>query len=303
MVRDHQGQGLYSIGQFAKRTGFPVKTLRFYDQEGVLKPAVVDPETGYRFYTEAQRRQMHLLAEVHIMQVPLDMLREFIHNPTLERQGELFDWKIQQLEEEIRERQHGLESLKRRRASPWRGQEYDVVVEERPSKPLACVHYVTRMSRFEADRAQAFDRVRASLKRHGVTPAGPPMVISLPIKKQRDVLTGVEVYAGFEVSACPPAEDLLMATTPAGQWCGVTHTGPYEHIWHVMGMLLEHLQRHGDKAQGGLGEFLQQEVFHVGPWDTLDAGAWVTDVRWLVRVDDPGSVGSGGLILSGPDAP
>lgn len=296
MSGDTRDRTLYSIGQFAKLTGFPVKTLRYYDEEDVLKPAFVDPETGYRSYTETQRQQMHLLAEVHILEVPLEMLRDFMRNPTLEHQGVLYDWKIAQLKREIEHRQHGLQSLQRKRDHPWQGQHYEVRVEDQPARPWVSLYYVTNMSRFEADRERAFGTVLAHLTRHGVTPASPPTTLSLPTKTLRDVLKGVEVYAGFEVTEPVPAEgNVLVGTTPAGQWYGVRHTGPYEHIWHVMGMLLGQMQRDGRPVQRVAGQFLTQEVFHVGPWDTPDAGRWVTDVRWLVRQDDVGSIVPGRL--------
>lgn len=291
MSSDPRDRALYSIGQFAKLTGFPVKTLRYYDEEDVLKPAVIDPATGYRSYTETQRRQMLLLAEVHIMQVPVEMLRDFMRHPTLEHQALLYDWKIAQLEREIHDLSHGLQSLQRKRAYPWRGQQYEVSVEDGPSRPWVSLHYVTNMGGFERKREQAFETIRNHLKRHGVAPASPPTSFGLPTKHHRDVLNGVEVYAGFEVTGPVPAEgDVLVGRTPAGQWYSAQHTGPYEHIWHVMGMLLERMQRDGLRVQRVGGEFLTQEVFHVGPWDTPDPGRWVTDVRWLVRQDDAGSV-------------
>ena len=42
---------MYKIGEFSKLAKTTVKTLRFYDESGLLKPAFVDPENGYRCYT------------------------------------------------------------------------------------------------------------------------------------------------------------------------------------------------------------------------------------------------------------
>ena len=44
----------YSIGQFAKIINRSQQTLRNCDNTGKLKPAYVDPETGYRYYTDEQ---------------------------------------------------------------------------------------------------------------------------------------------------------------------------------------------------------------------------------------------------------
>ena len=46
----------YSIGQFAKLINRTEQTLRNWDKSGKLKPAYVDTETGYRYYTDEQLR-------------------------------------------------------------------------------------------------------------------------------------------------------------------------------------------------------------------------------------------------------
>ncbi|HVA45577.1 MAG TPA: MerR family DNA-binding transcriptional regulator [Pirellulales bacterium] len=38
---------MFSIGELSKLTQLPVKTLRYYHEEGLLIPAFVDPDTGY----------------------------------------------------------------------------------------------------------------------------------------------------------------------------------------------------------------------------------------------------------------
>ena len=45
---------MMKIGEFSKIFGLPVKTLRFYDKAGLLPPAYIDGQTGYRYYTGDQ---------------------------------------------------------------------------------------------------------------------------------------------------------------------------------------------------------------------------------------------------------
>ncbi len=42
------------IGYFSLISQVPVKTLRFYDEVGLLGASHNDPVTGYRYYTSAQ---------------------------------------------------------------------------------------------------------------------------------------------------------------------------------------------------------------------------------------------------------
>lgn len=43
---------MYKIGEFSKLVDLPVRTLRYYDEIGILNPSYIDEFTGYRYYTE-----------------------------------------------------------------------------------------------------------------------------------------------------------------------------------------------------------------------------------------------------------
>ena len=45
---------MYKIGELSALCRIPVKTLRFYDSEGILTPVYIDNFTGYRYYSAAQ---------------------------------------------------------------------------------------------------------------------------------------------------------------------------------------------------------------------------------------------------------
>lgn len=62
---------LLGIGELARLSGLTVSALRFYDREGVLRPAAVDPATGYRRYAAAQLRPARLVAGMRRIGVPL----------------------------------------------------------------------------------------------------------------------------------------------------------------------------------------------------------------------------------------
>lgn len=43
---------MYKIGEFSKIVNIPVRTLRYYDEYGVLRPSDIDEYTGYRYYND-----------------------------------------------------------------------------------------------------------------------------------------------------------------------------------------------------------------------------------------------------------
>jgi DNA-binding transcriptional MerR regulator len=63
---------LMPIGRFARLTGLTVKALRHYDELGLLQPAAVDPETGYRSYSSAQLGRAEAIRLLRRLEVSLD---------------------------------------------------------------------------------------------------------------------------------------------------------------------------------------------------------------------------------------
>jgi DNA-binding transcriptional MerR regulator len=55
---------MLKIGDFAKRAAVSVKTLRFYDHNGVLRPAHIDPKSRYRYY---RVDQLAMLSELRLL--------------------------------------------------------------------------------------------------------------------------------------------------------------------------------------------------------------------------------------------
>jgi len=63
--------GLLTIGAFAKASGLSPKALRLYDDLGLLAPAMVDKQTGYRHYRPDQLDQARLVAWLRRIGMPL----------------------------------------------------------------------------------------------------------------------------------------------------------------------------------------------------------------------------------------
>ena len=69
---------LLTIGEVAKLDGITTKALRYYDAHSILKPAAVDPATGYRHYTPDQMLDVDVMRICIAAGVPLDSLEKFV---------------------------------------------------------------------------------------------------------------------------------------------------------------------------------------------------------------------------------
>lgn len=81
-VGNAAADGLLSIGAFARITGLTVKTLRHYDRVGVLVPAVVDPASGYRYYTPEQRPRAEAIRALRRSELPLSQVEQALTGDT-----------------------------------------------------------------------------------------------------------------------------------------------------------------------------------------------------------------------------
>jgi len=78
MTRAPGPDELIPIGRFARLSGLSVGALRHYDELGLLHPATVDPETGYRRYARTQQADARAIARLRDLEVPLDEIRELL---------------------------------------------------------------------------------------------------------------------------------------------------------------------------------------------------------------------------------
>lgn len=72
-------QPLFSIGQFAKLHEINKKTLMWYDEVGLLKPAIVR-ENGYRYYTYQQSSVLETILMLRELDVPISEIQLFLEN-------------------------------------------------------------------------------------------------------------------------------------------------------------------------------------------------------------------------------
>jgi DNA-binding transcriptional MerR regulator len=135
---------LIPIGQFATASRLSLKALRLYDENGLLPPAHVDPESGYRWYRLGQLRAATLIALLRSAGMPLVEIRRVLDDPTAARVDEYEATIV----DELAERQ-GILAYVRRYLEEEQMFEVDVkAVGEQP--------YVSRSKRVRVSELEQF---------------------------------------------------------------------------------------------------------------------------------------------------
>ncbi|MEO8247223.1 MAG: MerR family transcriptional regulator [Chloroflexota bacterium] len=75
---------LLSIGRFGRLCGLSVGALRHYDELGLLAPARIDPDTGYRLYRRDQADAARLIARLRDLDLPLPEIALVLRAPIAE---------------------------------------------------------------------------------------------------------------------------------------------------------------------------------------------------------------------------
>ena len=66
----------FKIGEFSQFMQVTVKTLRHYEQKGLLVPDETDPWTGYRYYSLAQMQKLASIRNLQRLGFSLDEIKD-----------------------------------------------------------------------------------------------------------------------------------------------------------------------------------------------------------------------------------
>lgn len=93
------------IGEFSKLTGVPIRTLRYYDEIDLFKPADIDLFTDYRYYSEEQASDLYLINDLKKVGFSLAEIKKHWNNFTddvmLRKKEELLN-KIDDINESVK---------------------------------------------------------------------------------------------------------------------------------------------------------------------------------------------------------
>ncbi len=81
------------IKEFAKFTGVSVRTLHYYDEIGLLRPAYVDKFTGYRYYDENSLLRMQEILFYRELDFSLKSIKEILSSPNYDKREALKEQK------------------------------------------------------------------------------------------------------------------------------------------------------------------------------------------------------------------
>lgn len=216
------------IGEFSKLTRLSIKALRLYDAEGLLVPASIDSESGYRYYTPDQVNLADAIRVLRSLDMSLPNIREVLAAQGADHTAESLRAHRQRLLEQAAASERKVHYLDALLAAGELTLSYEIELAEIPPQSIASVCIQTTLSGIGSGVPAGFGQLMSGLHQANIQPAGPPVII------QRDVIDGDEageLELGVPVSALPPEDSGLDGRVlEGGTMARTVHTGPYHQV-------------------------------------------------------------------------
>jgi DNA-binding transcriptional MerR regulator len=267
---------MFKIGDFSKLSEVGSKTLRYYDDIGLLKPSHVDRFTGYRYYTIEQLPRLNRIIALKELGFSLEQIARLLEDSlSAEQLQGMLRMKEAEIERSIAEEQERLlrvqarlKQIRAEGASPL----YDVVLKQ--NDPLEVASIRDHVSDY-SESSSLFDALFAALAEQEITPGGVAFVLYHDGEyREHDP----EIEVCIPVSA--PGEDgprMTFRQLPAQTVATTIHTGPYAMLSSAYGALLTWIAVNGYDILPP-----NRELYLRGPDPQRAAQDYVTEVQFPV---------------------
>jgi DNA-binding transcriptional MerR regulator len=101
---------LHKIGEVSRITGFPVKTLRYYEERGLVEPAGRS-EAGYRLYGEEEVARLEFIKKAKLLGLTLGEITELVELAAAGGRGKIIPHLEHVLENHLEETERKMDEL------------------------------------------------------------------------------------------------------------------------------------------------------------------------------------------------
>lgn len=274
---------MFTIGDFAKHGRVSVRMLHHYDAIGLLRPAHVDPASGYRFYEAGQLSRLNRVIALKDLGFRLEQVRSILdERVSAEQLRGMLRLRRAELEEVLAAaatRLTHVEARLRTIESEGRMAADDVVVKRIPAVRIA--ELTGTAASFGPEHigpviSPLYDELTRRLAAAGVAVTGPGVAYYEDAPQGDGAIT---VHAGLTVTAEPAAgQDFAIVDLPViGSAATIVHRGSMENILSTAQTLGRWIDSAGARSTG-----YARELYLECP---EDHDRWVTELQEPIAQD------------------
>ncbi|MEK3748125.1 MerR family transcriptional regulator [Paenibacillus sp. FSL E2-8871] len=272
---------MLSIGEFSKICEVSTKTLRYYDEIGLIHPDEINPENGYRYYSIKQLTKMLFINRLKSYHFSLEEIKDILEweqDHFEEKLSASLNLKKRKLQEKLRTYEYTLKQINRDVLNLEKGLSMmsylnKIEVQLVETKPMYILY--TRQMLSSDDYAlgygKYFSKLYETIATEKLTLLGTPITIYHS-----------EEYnpAGNDTEFALPIEEIVNGTRELreGLCAKSVYKGPYSELTSVYAKLTEWIENEGYEMANS-----PYEKYITDPTQTSDPEDLVTEVYFPVK--------------------
>jgi effector-binding domain-containing protein len=266
---------MIKIGDFSKLSLVSVKTLRYYDEMGLLSPVEVDRSSGYRYYSLDQLPRLNRILALKDLGFSLEQITQALEEGvTLEQLRGMLKLKqaeqVQRVQDE-QERLIRVEARLRQIEMEDSMSKYDVVIKKLEPVKVASLRKILSTPQ---EVGKMFNELFGYLGRKGIRPLGPPWGIWHDHEyKEKDLDAEVAVPVAQSFPAGDGVQPGELPGIPAAA-CTI-HQGSYNNFSLAYSAIMGWINANGYRIAGPY-----REIYLRGPGPgPTDPNSYVTEIQ------------------------
>ncbi|WDV44147.1 MerR family transcriptional regulator [Clostridiaceae bacterium M8S5] len=267
---------MYRIGLFSKMNRITTKTLRYYEKIGLLKPAYIDDETGYRYYTSNQLPKLHKIITLKQMGLSLTDIMHIVDQPI---SVEVFlKLKEKELNEVINDNKKKILQIKNymKILSNDEHIKYNPVVRSLPRVNVASMRFIA--SSYD-EYFEIIPKMGLEMRRKGAVCAEPEYCFNI-------YHDGEYKEKNIDVETCEAVVELCedsdlvkyKVIEKVDEALCLLHRGPYETLREAHWFAYKWIDDNGYNVIGN-----PRESYIDGIWNKDDKDLWLTEIQIPIK--------------------
>lgn len=268
---------MFKIGEFSKITNVTVKALRHYEKIGLLIPAKVEEENGYRYYHVSQLKRINQIRLLQQIGLSLEVIKNIIEQEdftVLNHYYEMREKEIQQELDQLKNKKNMVEELKKQLKEGSSMDKYNVIIKTIPARKVMSIRKI--MPNYDSE-GQLWSELYDECQKQQIQLSQPPLGISIyhdSDYKEADVDVEIQSrivgdYQDTETVKFFEAEEMVIAS--------VTFSGSFEQMPQVTQALGTWIEANGYKINGPM-----INISHVSPMQDPNPDNWITEAGFAV---------------------
>lgn len=270
---------MFKIGEFSRLTQVTIRMLRYYDETGLLKPAKIDPWTGYRMYSV---EQLPVLNKIIYLRDSGFQIAEIAAALTSQDDALLvgqLDAKHEEIEKTIRDEQEKLKKIKLARNELLNGKSelhYQISVKSIPGCQVLSLRKI--IPSYYAEE-ELWMELSAFAQHHGISVTEPTFSIYHDVEYKE---------ANVDVELCIPVQKkersidgfVYRDIEPVPAMACMMVYGSFSNIAGAYLSFAEWLQKNEQYQMFGPA----RQVVHRGPWNESIPENYLTEIQIPLQV-------------------